>query len=174
MVVSKYTITFVYNIIYKAWPPDRKSGFNWYMFFILLIFLPCCNQPSPTGNTEDKLPAITQFSTSLEDEIKNLPDNQISWSTYWKMCWPAYPEAMEYEIQVSTSEGTSPKIKSHTNTCYRIQIATGINDKAQGMFNRDNQIKLQSGQLGYKVRAVVNSKQVSEWSATIWLADIKK
>ncbi|WP_235526610.1 hypothetical protein [Nostoc piscinale] len=44
-------------------------------------------------------PPITGLVSTLSDEVEELPQELIRWSTYWQMCWETYPEAQEYELQ---------------------------------------------------------------------------
>jgi hypothetical protein len=158
----------------KAWLLYSKPGFIWFTLLFILSLFNACKQSTPAESARANLPPITQVTTSLEDEVEDIANGQINWSTYWKLCWEAYPEAETYEIQTSTSEGVSPKLKKQKDTCYRIQIATGTNNKDLGMFNRDKLIKLQMGQLSYRIRAVLKNGNVSEWSASVPLADNSK
>ncbi len=139
------------------------------LWFILWVigFIYACDSPSSTVNTSQSTQPVTGLTTSLEDEIKDLPNGQISWSTYWKLCWEPYPEAIAYELQIMTSEGVSPRPKRQQDSCYRLQIATGQNAKEEGMLNRESLLSLQMGMLTYQVRAVLDEQQVSAWSAPV-------
>lgn len=110
---------------------------------------------------------VSGLLTTLEDEVRDLPDGQIAWSTYWKLCWDEYPGAQGYELQTMTGEGRSPKLRRQSGRCFRLQSAAGENQKSAGLVNRDLQLKLQEGQLGYRVRAVLADNRVSEWSVSM-------
>ena len=113
------------------------------------------------------LPPIEGIVTRLEDEVRDLPNGQIAWSTYWKTCWQAYPDAKAYEVEVTTMEGASPKLRRQDGLCHRIQLAAGNNPKSQGLLGRKMLINLQVGQLAFRYRAVVEENRFSEWSPVI-------
>jgi hypothetical protein len=116
--------------------------------------------PSPV----EVSPAIADLVATLEDEVEELPEERIRWSTYWKLCWSPYPNAVAYELQTVTSEGISPKLKHQSDRCYRLQAAAGENAKASGFVNRDLTLGTHAVQLGYRVRAVLYDNRVTEWS----------
>ncbi|WP_414565627.1 MULTISPECIES: hypothetical protein [unclassified Anabaena] len=109
-------------------------------------------------------PPITGLVSTLSDEVEELPSDLIRWSTYWQLCWEPYPEAKEYELQTVLMEGKSPKLKRQSDRCFRIQAASNENQKSQGLLNRDLILLMHKIQLGYRVRAVLDSNRVSEWS----------
>ncbi|GAX37714.1 hypothetical protein [Nodularia sp. NIES-3585] len=109
-------------------------------------------------------PPITGLVSTLSDEVEELPSDLIRWSTYWQVCWEPYPEAKEYELQTVLMEGKSPKLKRQSDRCFRIQAASNENQKSQGLLNRDLILLMHKIQLGYRVRAVLDSNRVSEWS----------
>jgi len=96
--------------------------------------------------------------------VRELPGDRIAWSTYWKLCWDVSPQATAYELQTVTSEGSSPKLRRQSERCFRLQAATGENEKSQGLVNRAMLLALHEGQLAYRVRAVFDNGQVSVWS----------
>jgi hypothetical protein len=108
--------------------------------------------------------AVSGLVTTLEDEVRDLPNGQIAWSTYWKLCWDAYAGAQEYELGPMTGEGGGRRLVRQAGTCLRIEVAKGQNAKAQGLFNRDLMLASLSGQLAYRVRAVLGDGRVSQWS----------
>lgn len=109
-------------------------------------------------------PPVTGLVSTLSDEVEELPSDLIRWSTYWQLCWERYPEAKEYEIQTVLVEGKSPKLKRLRDRCFRIQAASNENQKSQGLLNRELILLMHKIQLGYRVRAVLDSNRVSEWS----------
>ncbi|MBD2294778.1 hypothetical protein H6G06_15120 [Anabaena sphaerica FACHB-251] len=109
-------------------------------------------------------PPVTGLVSTLSDEVAELPSDLIRWSTYWQLCWEPYPEAKEYELQTVLVEGKSPKLKRQSDRCFRLQAASNENQKSQGLLNRDLILLMHKIQLGYRVRAVVDSNRVSEWS----------
>ncbi|MFB2771050.1 hypothetical protein ACE1AT_17420 [Pelatocladus sp. BLCC-F211] len=109
-------------------------------------------------------PPVTGFVSTLSDEVEELPTQLIRWSTYWQLCWEPYPEAKEYELQTVLMEGKSPKLKRQSDRCFRLQVASNENQKSQGLLNRDLILLMHKIQLGYRVRAVLDSNRVSEWS----------
>jgi hypothetical protein len=109
-------------------------------------------------------PGVTGLVSTLSDEVKELPQERISWSTYWQLCWDLYPGAKEYELQVVTEEGKSPRLKRQSDRCLKIQAASNENKKLQGLLNRELILLMHSVRLGYRVRAVLDDNQVSEWS----------
>lgn len=96
--------------------------------------------------------------------MRDLPGGRIAWSTYWKLCWAEYPGAKGYELQTLTSEGISAKLRRQSERCFRIEAAANENEKSQGLLNREVLLALQSGQLAYRVRAVLEEGRASEWS----------
>ncbi|QMS87138.1 hypothetical protein HUN01_05925 [Nostoc edaphicum CCNP1411] len=109
-------------------------------------------------------PSVTGLVSTLSDEVEELPPDLIRWSTYWQLCWEAYPEAKEYELQTVLVEGKSSKLKRQSDRCFRIQAASNENQKSQGLLNRDLILLMHKIQLGYRVRAVLDNNRVSEWS----------
>ena len=128
-------------------------------------------QPENARLNKTSLPPIDGFVTTLEDEVRDLPDGQIAWSTYWKTCWTAYPDADLYEIEVTTMEGASPKLRRQKGPCHRIEIAAGNNPKAQGLLGRKMLINLQVGQLAFRYRAVLDEDRFSAWSPVIMVRE---
>ncbi|WP_375503648.1 hypothetical protein [uncultured Nostoc sp.] len=119
-----------------------------------------CNQSKPTSNN---LP-VQGIVATLEDKVEELPNKRIAWSTYWKMCWDKYPQAIAYELQTITSEGRAPKFRRQSDRCFQIQAAAGENNKAQGLLNRDAILSFEAAQLSYRVRAVLERENYSKWS----------
>jgi hypothetical protein len=68
-------------------------------------------------------PAPGGFTTRLEDHTEALPDERVRWSTEWILCWEPQPEAVAYEVQISTSEGYSRKTTRVESTCHRVEVA---------------------------------------------------
>lgn len=118
--------------------------------------------PSDTSSVVN--PPITGLVSTLSDEMKDLPGERVRWSTYWQFCWQPYPGAKEYELQAVTMEGKSPSLKRQSDRCLRIQAASNENKKSQGLLNRGLILSMHAAQLGYRVRAVLDGNQVSEWS----------
>lgn len=134
---------------------------------VLAGLLTGCNRASSTAAPQVAPRAVSGLVTTLEDEVRDLPDRQIAWSTYWKLCWDEYPGAQGYELQTMTGEGRSPKLRRQSGRCFRLQAAAGENQKTAGLVNRELQLKLQEGQLAYRVRAVLADNRVSEWSVSM-------
>lgn len=129
------------------------------------LFAVSCAAPSTTRTpTSSPPPTIQGLAATLEDEVRDADGGRIRWSTYWKLCWDEYPGALSYELQAATSEGASPKLRAESGRCFRIEVAAGVNDKSQGLLNREQLVSLQTGQLTYRVRAVLNEGRRSEWS----------
>ncbi len=152
----------------KAGLPWKKSGFILTIGLLMALMGGCDSKPA-AGEQKGPLPPVSGIVTTFEDEVKDLPGDQIAWSAFWKFCWQEYPKARSYELQVITSEGTSPKLRSRKEPCFRIQVAAGTNPKEQGMLNRDKLMELQIGQLSYRVRAVLGENRYSDWSRVITL-----
>jgi hypothetical protein len=112
----------------------------------------------------DPLPAVGGFVATLADEVRELPKHRIAWRTYWTLCWAAYPEARGYELQAVTSEGGSLRPKAVDARCHRLEVAANENRKTEGLRARELQLALQSGQLAYRVRAVLADGRTSTWS----------
>lgn len=109
-------------------------------------------------------PPVTGLTSTLSDEVKELPTELIRWSTYWQLCWQPYPEAKEYELQAVLMEGKSPKLRRQSDRCFRIQAASNENQKSLGLLNRELILLTHKIQLGYRVRAVLDDNHVSQWS----------
>ncbi|MDZ8261623.1 hypothetical protein [Nostoc sp. ChiQUE01b] len=109
-------------------------------------------------------PPVMKLVSTLSDEVKDLPNQLISWSTYWQLCWQPYPGAKEYELQAVIMEGKSPKLQRQSDRCFRIQAASNQNQKSQGLLNRELILLMHKIQLGYRVRAVLDDNHVSQWS----------
>ncbi|MGH1395386.1 MAG: hypothetical protein ACRAVC_15340 [Trichormus sp.] len=109
-------------------------------------------------------PPVMGLVSTLSDEVEELPSDMIRWSTYWQLCWELYPEAKAYELQKVLAEGKSPKLQRQSDRCFRIQAASNENQKSQGLLNRDLILLMHKIQLGYRVRAVLDSNRFSEWS----------
>jgi hypothetical protein len=118
----------------------------------------------PSGAPQVVKSPVTGLLATLEDEVKELPKQRIAWSTYWKLCWQPYPGAVAYELQGVSSEGTSPKLKRLSDTCFRLQAATNENHKSLGFVQRELTLATHAVQLGFRVRAVLDGNRVSEWS----------
>ena len=120
-----------------------------------------------TNAQEIELPAVKNLVATLEDEVRDLGGNKIKWATHWKLCWDKYPEAVAYELQIVTGEGVRAKLRSQSGQCFSIKAAAGENERSQGLLNRELLLLMQSGQLGYRVRAVHEEGRTSRWSATM-------
>jgi hypothetical protein len=118
----------------------------------------------PDSKLEMVKPPVTGLVSTLYDEVNDLPEERIRWSTYWQLCWQPYPKAQKYELQTVTMEGKSPKLKPISDRCLRMQAASNENKKSQGLLNRELILLMHSVQLGYRVRAVLDDNRVSEWS----------
>ncbi|MEO6724592.1 MAG: hypothetical protein ABIU20_11370 [Blastocatellia bacterium] len=101
---------------------------------------------------------------TLEDDVRDLPDGQIAWTTYWKLCWEPYAGAQGYELEPITGEGTGRRRVHQAGVCYRVEVAKGQNAKVQGFFNRELMLASLSGQMSYRVRAVLSNGHVNQWS----------
>jgi hypothetical protein len=112
-------------------------------------------------------PALADLTATLEDQTTELPGGRMAWSTYWKLCWASYPGAVAYELQALTGEGAASKLQRQSASCFRIEAAAGENEQAQGLLNRKLLLALQTGQLAYRVRAVLDDQRVSAWSPAL-------
>ncbi len=128
----------------------------------------------PSGTPQVVKPPVTGFVATLSDEVKELPKQRIAWSTYWKLCWMPYPEAVAYELQGVSSEGTSPKLKRQTDNCFRLQAAANVNSKSKGLLYREETLAMHTVQLGFRVRAVLDGNRVSEWSPPMPVGETTK
>ncbi len=107
------------------------------------------------------------LKTSLLDEIKPMPGDRIKWSTFWRLCWDAYPGSQAYELRPLTDEGDPGRPRRQTARCFRIQAAAGDNARSRGLALREEQLALQQGQLAYGVRAILRDGRVTPWSAAV-------
>jgi hypothetical protein len=115
-------------------------------------------------------PPVQDLVATLEDEVQDLPGGEISWSTYWRLCWANYEEASEYELQALTSEGPSHKLRRQSERCFRLEVAAGENPKSEGLLKRDLQLAMRASELSYRVRAVFADGTVSAWSQPLGIA----
>src|SRR5689334_1416800 len=136
--------------------------------FALLLLGAACGTKAEKQTTVS--PPIRNLTATLEDEVHDLPRGEIEWSTYWRLCWPSYEGASEYELQSLTSEGASNKFRRQREGCFRIEVAAGQNPKSQGLRDRDLQLALRSTELSYRVRAVLADGRFSEWSQPLTVA----
>jgi len=116
------------------------------------------------GGPEGVKPPVSGLESTLEDVTQDLSGGRIRWSTYWRLCWTEYPGAQAYELQAQTIEGVASNLRRQTDRCFRLEVAGGENHKSQGLLNRELLLKLQSAQLAYRVRAVLDTNRFSEWS----------
>jgi len=119
---------------------------------------------SPTPSPQITASSITGLVSTLEDETQDLPDGKIAWVSYWKLCWDVYPGAQGYELETMTGEGVSRKLRRQTETCFRLEVAKGRNEKSRGLFNRELMLASISGQIAYRVRASLDGNRATEWS----------
>ncbi len=129
----------------------------------VVLALAGCGTQEPPRSVQ---PPVGGLTATLEDTVRDLPGDRIAWATYWTLCWSPYPGARAYQIQTVTGEGASAKLRQQRDTCLRIEAAKGENARTDGLVNRDLLLQLQTGQLAYKVRAVLDDTTVSEWSAS--------
>lgn len=137
---------------------------------LLGVLAGSCVKQSSAQQELVPIPPVKEIVATLEDEVQDLPDARIAWSTYWKLCWH-YPGATVYELQTLTGEGASPKLRRQSDRCFGIEAAAGNNPKSQGLFNRKVLLLLQKSQLAYRVRAILDDNRVSEWSAAMAVGD---
>jgi hypothetical protein len=128
---------------------------------LLLAILSGCGASGPPQIVQ---PPVSGLTATLSDAVRDLPGDRIAWTTSWQLCWAPYPAATAYELQPVTGEGTATHLLRQKETCFRQEAAQGENAKADGLVNRDLLVKLQIGQLAYKVRAVLSGNRVSAWS----------
>lgn len=139
---------------------------------VWVLLVVSCDSPSSAHKVVGS--PVRGLVATLEDEVSELPGGRIRWSTYWKLCWERYQGAKAYELQSLTSEGISPKLHRQSDRCFRIEAAAGENEKSQGFVNRELLLALQSGQLAYRVRAILDKNHVSEWSPSISVGKFTK
>src|SRR5262245_13455115 len=108
-------------------PPKAGGNPRWFMPLLLVCVIAGCSRSTPQSNAAPDsassavatpIPSPTPppqiISTrlmglvaTLEDETRDLSNGQIAWTTYWKLCWDAYPGAQGYEFETMTGEGAS-------------------------------------------------------------------
>jgi hypothetical protein len=128
---------------------------------LLLAALSGCGASGPPQIVQ---PPVSELTATLHDEVRDIPGDRISWTTYWQLCWTPYPGATAYELQPITGEGSASRLVRQRDTCFRQEAAKGENAKTDGLLNRDLLVKMQIGQLAYRVRAVLDGNRVSAWS----------
>lgn len=132
------------------------------LLLLLLATAVGCHKPAAVAASATS--TVQGLKATLEDEVQDLPEGRIRWSTYWQLCWDAAPAAVAYELQAATAEGNARQVRRVTEHCFRLQAAAGENKRAQGLLNRALQLALQAGQLAYRVRAVHQDGSRTEWS----------
>ena len=138
------------------------------MLLAVGLFLASCGRGATPARVPQVVPTpVGALVGSLEDESRDLPDGRVAWHTYWRLCWGAYPGATAYELQARTGEGVSPQLRRQDGTCFRLEAAAGEDTKADLPRSRTIQLSTQSGQLAYRVRAVLGPDRVSAWSESL-------
>jgi hypothetical protein len=110
---------------------------------------------------------VDGLTATIEDNSRELAGDRVAWSTTWTLCWAAYPDAMAYELQARTAEGTLPRLDRQEDRCFRLEAAGGEHARAEWRARRDLLLALSTGQLAYRVRAVLPGNRVSEWSPAV-------
>lgn len=147
------------------------KGAGFLLAVAILTFLSLAAACGMKAEKQATIPLPVQnLAAELEDEVHVLPRGEISWSTYWRLCWANYDGASEYELQALTSEGASDKLRHQSERCFRLEVAGGKNPKTQGLLNRDLQLAIRSSELSYRVRAVLADGRSSEWSRAVSVA----
>lgn len=126
-----------------------------------------CSDDDADRSRPKGLAPPTGLRTSLLDEIAPMLGDRIRWSTFWRLCWEAYPGATAYELRPLTGEGDPGRLRRQTARCFRIQAAAGENTRSRGLALREEQLALQQGQLAYAVRAILEDGRVTSWSAAV-------
>jgi hypothetical protein len=129
----------------------------------LALFLAACS--APAAAVKDAAPAAMGMVADLQDEMRDLPGNRVAWATYWRLCWVGHPEASFYEIQSMTGEGSSRNLRRQSESCLRVEVARGENERELEMHNRRMLLAMAGGQLAFRVRAVLSDGRVGAWSA---------
>jgi hypothetical protein len=132
------------------------------------------NGEPPSSLTRTVSPAVEGLTATLEDVVRELPGERITWSTSWVLRWEPYPGAIAYELQALTGEGVSPKLRRQGEHCFRLEVAANENERWQGLLHRDLQLVLRVGQLAYRVRAVLDANSVSAWSPMIAVGAVSR
>jgi len=135
---------------------------------ILILLAAGCGRKASQQSTIS--PPVQNLAAELEDEVHDLSDGEIKWSTYWRLCWADYEGASEYELQALTSEGASNQLHRQSERCFRLEVAAGQNPKTEGLLKRDLQLAIRATQLSYRVRAVLADGRLSEWSKPLSVA----
>jgi hypothetical protein len=102
----------------------------------------------------------------LVDEVRDLGNGRISWSTSWELCRDQYPDVDAHELQTVTSEGRSQTLRRQSEPGFRMTVTAGENAMSLGLLNRDLLLAVKAGQLAYRVRAVLDENRVSASSLT--------
>lgn len=104
--------------------------------------------------------SVQGFSAALDER----QSGGGAWSIYWTLCWDAFPRALDYEVQVMTSEGVSPILRRQPERCLSIEVAAGDDIRAEGLASPSVQLAVQGSQLAYRVRARLFDEQRTPWS----------
>ena len=138
--------------------------------FALLLIGACGGPSGGTSPLVPQPPHPQNLVATLEDEVSDVGDGRIDWATYWKLCWDDYPGAVGYQLQTMTSEGVSPRLKDQNTNCLRLEVAKNTNLRELGLHKREVMLALVSGQLSYRVRAVLADGSTSGWSPSAGVA----
>jgi hypothetical protein len=91
----------------------------------------------------------------------------VAWTTSWRLCWDAYAGARAYELQASTPEGPSRRIRRQAGRCFELEVAAGSGPRRGWRAERRVQLAVGAGQVAYRVRAVLDAPRVSGWSRSV-------
>jgi hypothetical protein len=147
--------------------PCPRRALLFLLPLLLALFPGCTRGATPTRVPQIEPTPVTGLVGSLVDEQSDLPDGRVAWRTHWQLCWTAYSGATAYELEVRTGEGPSPQLRQQQETCFRIEAAAGEDTKTDLSHSRRTLLAMQSGQLAYRVRAVLGPGRVSAWSAAL-------
>ncbi len=118
--------------------------------------------PTPSG------PAPAGLVTRFDDEASPpSAAGEVSWRTFWVLCWDAYAGADRFETRTLTGEGASPRLTVRRDRCLRIEAAAGASPPAAVDRERALLLASQQGQLAVQVRAVLAGGHRSEWSQPV-------
>ncbi|MBA2426797.1 MAG: hypothetical protein H0V60_06920 [Actinobacteria bacterium] len=133
------------------------------VLLFVLVTSACSGSSAGTGGGTEA--PVGGLRSALQDDVRKLPGKEIAWSTYWTLCWDAYPGAVAYQVSAVTSKRSSTHVQRQRGRCVRLEAAAGRNPASKGLSGRDVLLDLQAAQLAYRIRAVLSGSRYSRWSA---------
>jgi hypothetical protein len=109
-----------------------------------------CGDPS---GDEPRPRPISGVQAELTDDVRPAKRGLVSWKSTWQLRWRRVPGARDYLVYTGTSEGDSPHPAVRRRPHYAIEVASGVNQRAQISDLRSQQVAFTAAQLTASVAA---------------------